>query len=214
MNRSQRAAALGIASLAAAASFAFLAAAVARRRTAAIDEAVHERTAPPDDSPVRSVADAMAPLGKWWTYIPAGAVAGACLLAATPREDRTNGERLVGAGVMILAGVAATALNPVFDNWLPQRPAPPGHASRWKPVFPSGHAFGPAAVGLTAVYVLRRERVARARVALPIALAIPLALSGSRVLLEKHWISDVLGGYLAAAAVAAASLVPYETTRG
>ena len=155
----------------------------------------------------------MSPVGKWWTYIPAGAVAGACLLAAPPREDRTNGERLVGAATILLAGVTATALNPVFDNWLPQRPAPPGHASPRKPVFPSGHAFGPAAVGLTAAYVLHREEVARGSIALPVALAIPLALSGSRVLLEKHWISDVLGGYLAAVAVAAASLVPYETSR-
>lgn len=214
MDPSKRATALGIVSVTAVVSFGLLAAAVARRRTAPIDEAVHERTAPPPEHPVRRVAEAMSPLGKWWTYIPAGAAVGAYLLAASPRDERMNGGRLAGAGAILLAGVAATALDPVFDKWLPQRPAPPGHRSPWKPVFPSGHAFGPAAVGLAAAYVLNREEMARARLTLPIALTIPLALSGSRVLLEKHWISDVLGGYLAAAAVAAASLVTYETARG
>jgi membrane-associated phospholipid phosphatase len=115
---------------------------------------------------------------------------------------------------VLLAGTVATALNPAFDRWLPQPPAPPGHRSRRKPVFPSGHAFGPGAVGLTTAYVLAREGLARPGTALATALAVPLATAGGRVLVEKHWASDVLGGYLGGIAVAAACLAAYEAAGG
>ena len=114
---------------------------------------------------------------------------------------------------MLLTGIAATGLNPAFDRWLPQPPAPPGHRSRGKPVFPSGHAFGPGAVALATAYVMARERLARPGVALPVALMVPLATAGGRVLQEKHWASDVLGGYLGGLALAAGCLTAYEASR-
>jgi len=107
----------------------------------------------------------------------------------------------------------ATALNPTFDHVLPQPPAPPGHPSRRKPVFPSGHAFGPSSIALCAAYVLAREGVARPAVALPVAALLPLATAGGRVLQEKHWASDVLGGYVGGLALAAACAAAYEAVR-
>lgn len=114
----------------------------------------------------------------------------------------------------MLAGAGATALNPAFDEVLPQPPAPPGHRSRNKPVFPSGHAFGPGAVVFTTAYVAAREGIARPGAAAAAAAAVPLATAGGRVLVEKHWASDVLGGYLAALSLAAACAAVYEVARG
>ncbi|MBD0320656.1 MAG: phosphatase PAP2 family protein, partial [Gemmatimonadetes bacterium] len=102
--------------------------------------------------------------------------------------------------------------NPAFDRWLPQPPPPPGHPPD-RPVFPSGHAFGPGAVSLATAYVLAREGLAHPGVTFPVALAVPLVMSGARVLEEKHWASDVLGGYLGGIALSAGCLATYEVAR-
>jgi membrane-associated phospholipid phosphatase len=210
----RRAMALGVVAAGAAAGFGVLAAAVARRDTARADEALRRRTAAPEGSQVRKVAEAAAPVGKWWTYIPAALGASAYLLAMRDeRGERGSRSRMIGAGALLLAGTVATALNPTFDHVLPQPPAPPGHPSRRKPVFPSGHAFGPSSIALTAAYVLAREGVARPAVALPVAALLPLATAGGRVLQEKHWASDVLGGYVGGLALAAACAATYEAVR-
>ena len=210
-----RALALGAVAAAAAAGFGALAAAVARRDTAAVDHRVRKRAAAPARHPARRVAGAISPAGKWWTYIPT-ALAGAAWVLSAPHERERGGRRSrrAGAGAVLLAGTVAPALNPAFDRLLTQPPAPPGHRSRRKPVFPSGHAFGPGAVALSTAYVAAREGIARPGVTLPAAVAVPLVLSGGRVLEEKHWASDVLGGCLGGVAVAAACLAAYEAVRG
>jgi membrane-associated phospholipid phosphatase len=207
----RRAMALGAVAVAGAAGFAALTAAVARRKTARADGEVLRRTAPPKGHPVRRAASAMSPVGKWWTYIPAAAATSAWVLAAErdqPDEERRSGA--AGAGAIFATSFIATALNHAFDRWLPQPPPPPGRKSRTKPVFPSGHAFGPTAVGLASAYVLAREGIAHPAVALPIAAAVPVVTAGGRLLDEKHWASDVLGGYVGGVALAAACLAGYE----
>lgn len=206
-----RALALGAVAAAAAVGFGLLNAAVARRETARVDEAVRRRTAPRRGHPVRRAADEARFLGKWWTYVPGALGASAYVLSATgPEGTRATPSRRSGAAAVVLAGTVATALNPAFDRWLPQPPTPPGHGARRKPVYPSGHAFGPGAVSLATAYVLSREGLARPGTAFPAALVVPLVLAGGRVLEEKHWASDVVGGLLGAVAVAAASLAVYE----
>jgi membrane-associated phospholipid phosphatase len=211
----QRAFGLSAVATAAAAGFAALTRAAARRETARVDEAIRARTARPPQNPTRKAAAAIAPLGKWWAYLPAASAASACLLAApAARRAGARRSRRAGAGAVLLSGTVAALLPPAFDRWLPQPPAPPGHRSRRKPVFPSGHAFGPGAVALTAAYVLAEEGLARPGWSVPVALAVPLATSGGRVLEQKHWASDVLGGYLGGIAVASVCLIVYEVTRG
>jgi undecaprenyl-diphosphatase len=195
-------------------AFGALNAAVVRRETAAADEAVRKRARAPRGHPVREAAAKAAPIGKWWTYIPGALGASAYLLAARGEEDERAGRsRMAGAGAVLLVGAVATVLNGKFDELLPQPPAPPGHP-RGKPVFPSGHAFGPGAISFATAYVMAREGLARPAVAAPAALAVPLTLAGSRMVVEKHWASDVLGGCLAGVAVAAACLAGYEAARG
>ncbi len=209
----RRALALGAVAAAAAVGFGLLNAAVVRRETAAADEAVRKRARAPRGHPVREAAAKAAPVGKWWTYIPGALGASAYLLAARGEEgERAGRSRMVGAGAVLLAGTVATVLNPQFDELLPQPPAPPGHP-RGKPVFPSGHAFGPGAVSFSTAYVMAREGLARPALAAPAALAVPLALAGTRMVVEKHWASDVLGGCLAGVVVAATCLAAYEAAR-
>jgi hypothetical protein len=80
-------------------------------------------------------------------------------------------------------------------------------------VFPSGHTFGPGAVALAAAYVLAREGLAPAGAALPAAFALPLATAGGKLAQQKHWASDVAGGYLVALALAGAAAAAYERAR-
>jgi membrane-associated phospholipid phosphatase len=207
---------------AAAAGFAVLNAATVRRDTAKADRALGRKAKARRGHPARRAAKLLAPVGKWYTYLPLAALLSAYLLAAgeAPLRDRARRRgprarprRLIGAAAIVAAGLAATALNPIFDRWLPQPPVPPGRRRKPKSVFPSGHAFGPGAIALTGAWVLSREGLARPAVAFPLALATPAITAGGRLLEEKHWASDVLGGYLGAVALAAGCLSAYEATR-
>jgi membrane-associated phospholipid phosphatase len=182
--------------------------AVARRETAPLDAEVHEQTAIEPDHPARQLAEAASPIGKWWTYVPAAVLAAAYVAASGERRSR-----VAGMAAIVTAASAATALSHVFDDLLPQPPAPPGRPTRDHPVFPSGHAFGTMSVALMAAYVITREAIAHAAIVYPLALAVPIASSAGRLIEEKHWISDIGGGYLAALALTAAIASAYEATR-
>lgn len=217
---------LGGTALASAAGFGVVAYASATRASAKADHKVQRRAALPEAHPVRRAAEAIAPLGKWWAYMPLAMGVGAWLLAA-PGFRRTSGGggkrrprrrpglamRAPGAATVLVAGTIATALSPLFDVLLPQPPAPPGRRTINHPVFPSGHALGPAAVAATSAYVLAREGLVRPAIGVPVALALPLATVAERVVGKRHWASDVVGGWLAGAAIAAGCLVAYESTR-
>jgi undecaprenyl-diphosphatase len=74
--------------------------------------------------------------------------------------------------------------------------------------FPSGHTSGSTAVALVIAYVLRRERIGGG---IWIgALLVPLFVGVSRVVLDMHWASDVVGGWLIGAAYATAVCALYE----
>lgn len=203
-----RATALGATAGAAAAGFGLVARAVARGSVDPMDDTARPRVAAPPGTPARRAAAALGPAGKSWAYGPAAAGVAAYLLRAPGRRDR----RPAAAAVLIAAGVA-TGLAELFDRVLPQPPAPPGKASPRDPTFPSGHALGTGATALTTAYVLAREGLARPGLAAPVAVAIPLVSAGGKLVEEKHWASDVLGGYLAGVAVAAACAAGYELAR-
>jgi undecaprenyl-diphosphatase len=81
------------------------------------------------------------------------------------------------------------------------------------PVFPSGHAFRVTAVALVAAYVVVRERLGAAGRIWPLAAALPATVGVSRLVREKHLASDVLGGWLAGAALATVAAGAYEVAR-
>ena len=59
--------------------------------------------------------------------------------------------------------------------------------------------------------MLSREELAPAALAWPAAFALPVAASAARLMEEKHWISDIAGGVVAAVALAAVTLAAYES---
>lgn len=206
--------ALSAGAAAAAAGFSAVARVSARRESSEVDELVRQKLEKAPQHPIRRAARQVAPLGKWYAYIPA-----ALALAAYSQRARHTGfgrpsarDRRAGSAAIIGAALLSYGLGKAADRWLPQPPAPPGHR-RNKPVFPSGHAFGPGAVGLTAAYVLSRQGQVRPAAAVPIAATLPLVLAASRLVEERHWASDVLGGYLAAVAVAGGCTAAYESQR-
>jgi len=206
----RRAALLGAGATVAASGFGALAAASARRATVPVDEPVRARAAAGGRSKVlHAMVTAPTHVGKWWAYVPAALGVAAYLLRA--RGGTARGR--AGAGAVALAGGAAAALAPAFDRWLPQPPAPPGHPDRRNPVFPSGHTFGPGTVALASAYVLAREGLVPMAAAIPVALALPLVTAGGKLVEQKHWASDVAGGYLGALALAAACCAAYERAR-
>jgi undecaprenyl-diphosphatase len=149
---------------------------------------------------LRNMALSTTPLGKWWGYLPPS--------LATARRLLRNGR---GAGAAAVAGTAlvAAVLPPLLKKLLPRRfsPRQPDRVSTHS--YPSGHALQTSAVALTTSYVLLREGMAPRWFVAPAGLA-SLAAGASRLLLDRHWTSDVVGGYCAGIAVGATGAGVYE----
>lgn len=90
-----------------------------------------------------------------------------------------------------------------------QIPRPPaGLASGLGFSFPSGHASSSAAAWLVLTYVLVREKLVP-RAALAVAALLVLLVGASRVYLDVHWASDVLGGWAVGLAAGLAGCALY-----
>jgi membrane-associated phospholipid phosphatase len=205
-----RAAAFAGLALGASAAFFVLARAVALRDTASVDRKVQRKVKVRSGKPARKAAEAVSPVGKWWTYVPASGVIAGYIIAARRPEGRKLQRSVAGGAAIVGTAVVAAILNNVLDDLVPQPPAPPGRPSPRHPVFPSGHTFGTASVGLASAWILSSERLVSPQIAFPVAMLFPLLSASARMMEEKHWLSDVAGGLLVAVAVASTSITVYE----
>lgn len=122
--------------------------------------------------------------------------------------------RHVAAAVVAAATVSTACFVAVKEIFARTRPI--GAAAFLHRVtysFPSGHATSSAAVLGTIAYVLWRERLVSARVVAWGAAVAVLLIGLSRVYLDLHWATDVLGGWCLGFGVAAASAALYERWR-
>ena len=185
----------------AAAGFALLSARVGARATRDVDGSARKQFPKRRRRVTKAVAVGIGPLGKWWGQMPLAA-------AVSSAAWRSRGPR---AAVPIAgASAAAAALAWVLEQAMTPRQPPPGRHSPTEPAFPSGHALQTSAVALTVAWVLTRDRMIAPAGVVPVAVALPLASGLAKLYLDKHWLTDVLGGYLAGLSVAAFAAAGYE----
>lgn len=188
--------------MAAALGYVALSRAVARRKTERLDHRVKGAVHRARTSGLVVAARSTTPLGKWWGNVPAAFLTGAKLLKADRR-----------AAALTIAGTSvAGALLPLLLDRVSTRRLPPPERPEPKQSYPSGHALQSAALALTTTYVMRRERLASPGWLSALA---PLSIAAGlgRLLLDRHWASDVLAGYCAGIALGAGSAGVYELTR-
>lgn len=119
---------------------------------------------------------------------------GLCVILGLVELRRTGGRWIVPFIVLVLGGVEAvsTAIKDVVDR---ARPAFNPAAAGLGPSFPSGHTTVAAASFAAAALLLGRRRSRPTRAAITgAAVAIAVAVAASRVLLDVHWLTDVIGG--------------------
>ena len=121
---------------------------------------------------------------------------------------RARGPRVTAASVFLLLGAVGSAevLKPMLAYL--RDPHPPGHHLVSAASFPSGHAA--ASMSLAAVVVIAAPRTHRMLAAVLGAL-FTLAVSFSILVLEWHYPSDVLGGYLLATSWCLVTLAALRT---
>jgi membrane-associated phospholipid phosphatase len=146
--------------------------------------------------------------GEPWAHPLIGAAIAFTILAARGGPRRRVLVPLAGASLGAI--VVHHAVKAVYRR---KRPMIALRRGKTEPAFPSGHTVDATAVLATGAYLLVREELLPARVAVPIAAALAVSTGASRVALGWHWGTDVVGGWLAGAAVAAACAHAYETLR-
>ena len=194
-------------SLAAAALTVGLAAATRIARVQDYDDAV-ERFAGRVRPRLRGVARVGTLPGEPWLHPAIGA--GMAIVVLTLRGGRWRRVLVPLAGASVGAILTHHAVKAVYRRG---RPAIALRRGKTEPAFPSGHTTDATAVLATGAYLLVREGILPGRIAVPVAAALSLVTGASRVVLGWHWASDVLGGWLAGGAVAAACAQAYERLR-
>jgi membrane-associated phospholipid phosphatase len=106
--------------------------------------------------------------------------------------------------------VAHHAIKVVYRR---RRPEIALRRGKHEPAYPSGHAADSTAVLATGAYLLVREGLMPASVAIPIATTLAASTGISRVVLGWHWGSDVIGGWITGLGVAAECARAYERRR-
>ena len=148
----------------------------------------------------------------WITTL--GGITGMCVLALAVAGFlwyRRRGS--VAAGVLIAPVFSIVAFNVIKDLYARPRPLGLGGRVDSSYSFPSGHATASAAVCCTLAYVLWRGGYVRGRLALVFAIGVPLLVGGSRLYLNVHWATDVLGGWCAGVLVAVLCAALYDRYR-
>ncbi len=150
---------------------------------------------------------ALTHLGDFWTLTALCVVVAMLLL-------RQGHHRLAIAWVVALAGngLLNRALKELFQRSRPLHEHGWAHANGWS--FPSGHSSGSlVAYGMLAWVLMRfTPRVLHLPLALA-AIATALLVGYSRIVLQVHWFSDVLAGFMLGSAWLAVCIAGAEMAR-
>ncbi len=189
-------------------AFAAISYAVAQGHTRAFDRRAKRRVHSVRDSgldgSLRLASTATTPLGKWWGFLPP-------VLVTAAKLGRSR--RRAAAITVASAAFGAAALPPLLDRAVRRRSPPPERHEPSKQSYPSGHALRSSALAIAVGYVMNRERLAPPSWLMPLG-SLSVAAGVGRLLLDRHWTSDVLGGYCAGIALGSACAGVYELSRG
>jgi len=123
-------------------------------------------------------------------------------------NGRSNAALVIGVTLIV-----AAAVGQAFTMFFPQPSAP--HAAESEDgkstaaTFPSGHTTGVTAEALVIAYVMSAEGLA-SPAAIAALLAWPLLVGASRLYRDRHWLSDIVAGWIAGVAVASVSVMLYR----
>ena len=122
------------------------------------------------------------------------AIIGLCVVLAVAETIRERSVWVIPFIVAVMGGeeILTATVKHLADRLRPTfNPA----AASLGPSFPSGHSATAAAFYATAALLIGRWRGRRARAALTgLAVGLAVAVAASRVLLDVHWLSDVIAG--------------------
>jgi membrane-associated phospholipid phosphatase len=134
-------------------------------------------------------------------YFPATAL----LIAALRRRGARGSDALIIAS---LGGWATHRFIKLFANR--RRPRSMKGRANELEAFPSGHTTASTAIAMTAAYVLARQRLVPLPVAIAIGGLVPATIGAGRVLSDEHWATDVIGGWIGGAGIAALAAAIFE----
>lgn len=121
--------------------------------------------------------------------------------------------RAVAAGALLAPAVATALFIAIKQIFARPRPVMAGHLVLGTYAFPSGHATASTAVSCTLAYVYWREGFISRRLGLCLAITPPVLIGLSRVYLDVHWMTDVLGGWSLGLLIAVLGAALYDRNR-
>ena len=119
----------------------------------------------------------------------------------------------VAASVLIAPALAIAVYETVKRLYGRARPPGFNHITDSSFSFPSAHATAATAVCCSLAYVLWREGVFGRLAMIAIGVLVPLLVGVSRLYLDAHWATDVLGGWSAGLFIAMVSAGVYDRAR-
>lgn len=136
---------------------------------------------------------------------------GVALLGSLWLWRRRN--RRVAAGALLAPAVATALFIVIKQIFARPRPALAAHLALSTYAFPSGHATASTAVSCTLAYIYWREGFISRRSGIALATIPPFLIGLSRVYLDVHWMTDVLGGWSLGLLIAVLGAALYDRNR-
>jgi len=182
--------------------FATLAGHVMEGNLEALDRAVRQGTVDGRPAPLVQFFRAVSFIGRKESLVVLGLAAGWLLF------PRTWSWPVL---LVACAFVSAQLVDALKESFAVARP-PFGALTSASRSFPSGHASGAAAILVFLSFVAARHHVHPWLIG-AVAALMTLLVGVSRIYLDKHWASDVIGGWIVGAAFGAAFSALYEWIR-
>ena len=121
--------------------------------------------------------------------------------------------RYAASGALAAPTVAIALFSAIKFVYGRTRPSGAAYFGLQTFAFPSGHATVSMAAAVAVAFVLWRERLLSGTGAMALAVGVPLLVGFSRVYLDVHWATDVLGGWCVGLFVAGLTCTIYEHLR-